>query len=261
MKKINWNYLAIGIFVLFTLIVSMSFILFIIKFSGSDISGRLGDWSDYSACITALFAYVSLVFIYITYKNQVIANKSQIVANENQASANNKLQFDSTFFNMLQTQREILSSLGKKYFKYRKANISGSYPVDYSGELKYDEALEMLKRRYQPSVHVDISSDMHYFRHLYHIIKLVHNSTFNEIQQREYIDIIQAQMSNEELFVMFYNVVFYGNKEYLSWLDDYGFFENVRPNGHLFDKLKVHFFPKTNFKYKAYEEYNGADNS
>lgn len=76
MKKINWNYLAIGIFVLFTLIVSMSFILFIIKFSGSDISGRLGDWSDYSACITALFAYVSLVFIYITYKNQVIANKS-----------------------------------------------------------------------------------------------------------------------------------------------------------------------------------------
>lgn len=258
--KEKWSYLAIAIFILFTLIVSISFIQFVLKFSGSDISGQLGDWSDYSACITALFAYVSLIFIYITYKNQVIANKSQIVANENQASVNNKLQFDSTFFNMLQTQREILSSLGKKHFKYRETNISGSYSVDYSGELKYDKALEMLKRRYQPSPHVDISSDMHYFRHLYHIIKLVHNSTFNETQQREYIDIIQAQMSNEELFVMFYNVVFYGNKEYLLWLDDYGFFENIRPNGTLFDKLKVHFFPNTNFKHKAYKESESVDN-
>jgi uncharacterized membrane protein len=246
MKNINWNYLATSVFILFTLIVSISFVLFVLKFSGSDISERLGDWSDYSACITALFAYVSLIFIYIAYKNQVIANKSQ-------ASANYKLQFDSTFFNMLQIQREILGSLAKGHFINRKASIIGSYSSDYSGELKYDDALKKIKKRYQPSPHTQISSDMHYFRHLYHIIKLVRNSDFNETQQREYIDIIQAQMSNEELFVMFYNVVFYGNKEYLLWLDDYGFFENIRPNGTLFDKLKVHFFPNTNFKHKAYE--------
>ena len=238
MKKINWNYLAIGIFVLFTLIVSISFILFILKFSGSDISEQLGDWSDYSACITALFAYVSLIFIYITYKNQ--------------SSANYKLQFDSIFFNMLQTQREILGSLEKGYFRYRKGSITGLSSSDYCSELKYDEALKIIKSRYQPSPHVDITSDMHYFRHLYHIIKLVHNSAFSEKQQREYIDIIQAQMSNEELFVMFYNVVYYGNEEYLSWLDDYGFFENIRPDGTLFDKLKKHFFPNTHFKHEAY---------
>ena len=237
--KEEWNYLAIAIFILFTLIVSISFIQFVLKFSGSDISERLDDWSDYSACITALFAYVSLIFIYITYKNQSLANY--------------KLQFDSTFFNMLQIQREILGSLAKGHFINRKACIIGSYSPDYSGELKYDDALKKIRKSYQPSPHTQISSDMHYFRHLYHIIKLVRNSAFNETQQREYIDIIQAQMSNEELFVMFYNVVFYGNKEYLLWLDDYGFFENIRPNGTLFDKLKVHFFPNTNFKHKAYE--------
>lgn len=247
MKKMNWNYLAIGIFVLFTLIVSISFILFVLKFSGSDISERLDDWSDYSACTTALFAYVSLIFIYITYKNQSLANY--------------KLQFDSTFFNMLQIQREILASLEKGHFIHRKGDIIGLHSSDYSGELKYNAALKIVKERYQPSPHVDISSDMHYFRHLYHIIKLVHNSAFNEKQQREYIDIIQAQMSNEELFVMFYNVVFYGNKEYLSWLNDYGFFENIRPDGTLFDKLKVHFFPNTNFKHKAYEVSKSTDNS
>lgn len=253
MKKTIWNRIAICFFVLFTLIVSVSFILFVLKFKGSDISEELRDWSDYSACITALFAYISLIFIYIAYKNQVIANRSQIVANENQAFSNYKLQFDSTFFNMLQIQREILASLGKGHFIHRKGSIIGLRSPDYSSALKYNDALKIIKERYQPSPHVDISSDMHYFRHLYHIIKLVHKSAFNEKQQREYIDIIQAQMSNEELFVMFYNVVFYGNKEYLLWLDDYVFFENIRPDGTLFDQLKVNFFPNTNFKHKAYE--------
>lgn len=253
MKKTIWNRIAICFFVLFTLIVSVSFILFVLKFKGSDISEELRDWSDYSACITALFAYISLIFIYIAYKNQVIANRSQIVANENQAFANYKLQFDSTFFNMLQIQREILRSLPGDYFHRKKNKIEFAFSLDYFSELKYHEALEYVQTAYKRSTGMNETHDMHYFRHLYHIIKLVHNSNFDDEQKREYIDLIQAQMSNEELFVMFYNVVNYGNKEYLLWLDDYAFLENIRPNGALFDRLKIHFFPKTIFKHKAHE--------
>lgn len=238
MKKKFWNYLALSLFTLFVIIVILSCFTFIKVFANNEISDKLGDWSDYSTCLAALFTFVSLTFIYLTYKKQ--------------SDSNYKLQFDSTFFNMLHTQREILNSLEQSFFKERYEQIKNYYPLSWSEELSTEKALKHVNTAYYRSLQESSdSSAMHYFRHLYHIVKLVHNSSFNYKEQCEYIDIIQAQMSNEELFVMFYNVVSFGNKEYLNWLDDYHFFENLRSTGSLFDKIKKLFFQKTIFKYPA----------
>lgn len=238
MKNNIWNCLAQGFLVLFTIIVVLSCIVFIGKFAGCEISDQLSDWNDYSVCLTALFAFISLMFIYLTYKKQT--------------DFNYKLQFDSTFFNMLQTQREILGSFEDGYFKERSTKIKDCCSTYWSEELSREEALQFVKKAYYGTMsHHDDSSVMHYFRHLYHIIKLIRNSSFNDKQKREYFDIIQAQMSNEELYVMFYNVVSFGNNEYLLWLDNSAFFENIRSTGTLFDKIKKHFFQETIFKYNA----------
>lgn len=238
MKNNIWNYLAQGFLVLFTIIVSLSCFIFIGKFGNSEISDQLDDWNDYSVCLTALFAFISLMFIYLTYKKQ--------------SDYNYKLQFDSTFFNMLQTQREILRSLEDGYFKKRTTRIKDYYPLSWSEKLSKKEALQRVRDAYYGTMpNNDDSGAMHYFRHLYHIIKLTHNSSFNDKQQREYLDIIQAQMSNEELYVMFYNVVSFGNNEYLLWLNNSAFFENIRSTGTLFDQIKTHFFKDTTFKYNA----------
>ncbi len=238
MKKKIGDYLALSLFTLFAIVVIFSCFKFVKVFANNEISDNLDDWSNYSTCLAALFTFVSLTFIYLTYKKQ--------------SDSNYKLQFDSTFFNMLHTQREILSSFGVCFFKQRYEKIMTYYPLSWSEELSSEEAFERVRKAYNLSLkEPDDSSAMHYFRHLYHIVKLVHNSSFNYKKKCEYINIIQAQMSNEELFVMFYNVVSFGNKECLQWLDYYRFFENLRSTGSLFDKIRKHFFHNTEFKYSA----------
>lgn len=238
MKKNLWNYLALSLFTLFAIVVILSCFKFIKVFANNEISDKLGDWSDYSTCLAALFTFVSLTFIYLTYKKQ--------------SDSNYKLQFDSTFFNMLHTQREILASFEKGYFIERLERIEMEHSTSWSEEITERQALAIVNGAYiQSKIGYYDNTIMHYFRHLYHIIKLIHNSSFDNEKQREYVDIIQAQMSNEELFVMFYNVISYNNREYIKWLDDYHFFENVKSSGTLFDKIKKIFFKKTVFKYNA----------
>lgn len=54
------------------------------------------------------------------------------------------------------------------------------YPLSWSEELSSEEAFERVRKAYNLSLkEPDDSSAMHYFRHLYHIVKLVHNSSFN----------------------------------------------------------------------------------
>ena len=88
----------------------------------------------------------------------------------------------------------------------------------------------------------------HYFRHLYHILKYTHES--NIVTKKKYIDIVQAQMSDDELYLVFYNGISKFGKEKLQpFLEEYGFLENIRSRGKIFDLHASQFYPKTKFKY------------
>ena len=97
---------------------------------------------------------------------------------------------------------------------------------------------------------------MHYFRHMYHIITFVNDSDVDLPMKKKYISLIQAQMSNEELLVMCFNVIHYcynkttENEEYIKLLDDYHFFKNLRcdVNNCLKQRLKS-IFEDTTFKH------------
>jgi oligoendopeptidase F len=80
----------------------------------------------------------------------------------------------------------------------------------------------------------------HYSRHLYHIVKYVNESAVSD--KKKYTDIIQAQMSDNELYATLYNAISeYRNTKFLPLLDKYGFFENIRNRGKVFDRLKEFF--------------------
>ncbi|MBV7440756.1 putative phage abortive infection protein [Weeksellaceae bacterium TAE3-ERU29] len=51
----------------------------------------------------------------------------------------------------------------------------------------------------------------HYYRHLFHIVKFISNSSIEESEKMKYLRVLRAQLSNYEQIMLFYN-----------WLSEYG---------------------------------------
>lgn len=120
--KINGRELLICFLLcVFFLIILFSVIVFINVFVRQGVSEDITDWGNYSMCVGALFTFVSLVLVYFTYREQSEAYRKQAEVNQQQlnkiqqqfelsqkeAQISNKMFFDSTFFNLLNVQRQI----------------------------------------------------------------------------------------------------------------------------------------------------------
>ncbi|WP_338470897.1 putative phage abortive infection protein [Niallia sp. XMNu-256] len=66
----------------------------------------------------------------------------------------------------------------------------------------------------------------HYYRNLYQLFKWVqkNNDKLSMEEQNEYIDIIRAQLSHFEIYLLYFNTNCYGKDEFSKLLDDYNFF-------------------------------------
>ena len=294
--KINGRELLICFLLcVFFLIILFSVIVFINVFVRQGVSEDITDWGNYSMCVGALFTFVSLVLVYFTYREQSEAYRKQAEVNQQQlnkiqqqfelsqkeAQISNKMFFDSTFFNLLNVQRQIhLECVSDKYnekgwengvFCKIKENIKKQYPKLKHIYTEADDVRNIIIEMYETSTDFSMRTSpneipsryvendiMYYFRNLYQIICHVHRNFLDEEEKKKYINIIQAQMSDEELLVMLFNVIHYtsknGNKEYLKILDDYGFFENLRSPYDDEDMQNLVFpikllFKKTTFKH------------
>ena len=242
-------------------------------FHDNGISKDTADWGTFGdyigGIIGTILSFFSIVLIYATYKNQVENSRLQ--------------QFETTFFNLLQNQREILKSIkgyietssivsrGEKASGYKEASeyiktisylinkcfdgatgrfVDDEHRTDTTVLENKEHFYERVNRSYK-KIYKDKEAELgHYFRHLYHIFKYVDESKIEN--RKKYIDIIQAQMSDNELHVTFYNGISeYGNKRFLPILNKYHFFENLTSRGEIFDKHKKLFYPQTPFKYHS----------
>lgn len=251
----------------FFLIILSSVIVFVKVFVYQCVSEDITDWGNYSMCLGTLFSFISVLLIYNTYREQSRAYQEQAKANNEQLVSTYRIQFDSTFFNLLSVQREIHSECINNTIKYKdgQGHEHECHSVFAYIKMKIQEheadlndlnyVLEIAKAREKIcNIYADVTNFkmrgvvtaektmivsreeydiMHYFRNLYHLICHVKNSLLSDSEKKKYIGIIQAQMSDEELLTMLFNVVHYivnnGNEGYFAILDDYHFFENLRP--------------------------------
>lgn len=229
----------------------------------SDNTSNWGTFGDYvGGVLGTILSFFSVVLIYATYKNQVASSLLQ--------------QFETTFFNLLNNQREILKSLSGHInvdiiFDDLEPRHADDYISGVAGEIydRFDgnkiiykdssgkiipniadtkEENEKIVDEVYLRIYKGKESELgHYFRHLYHIVKYVHESNISN--KKKYIDIIQAQMSDDELYVTLYNCIAeYGRQKFLPLLDTYSFFENVSGRGEIFKIHCKQFYPKTKFK-------------
>ena len=71
--------------------------------------------------------------------------------------------------------------------------------------------------------HVD-----HYFRHLYNVVKFVHQSDFSFEAKKFYTNLIRAQLSSEELGLLFYNCLSKREAKFKDLVEKYALLEDMR---------------------------------
>lgn len=98
-----------------------------------------------------------------------------------------------------------------------------------------------------------------YFRYVYtilhYIIRQKEAGELTQAEARNYIDLLQAQLSNDELGLLFYHALSNlgpnknGRDQFRQWLDEYGVLENL-DNTYLFHDSHAAFYPRTRFSFQ-----------
>ena len=232
------------------------------KIDFAESSGDFGVFGDYiGGTIGSIVGAISIYLVYITYTSQVKFARRQDEAMKRQ-------QFEATYFSLLEQQQMIRSQLkgnigddtyeGILYIQVLKSQLSDALSeLNYIQEQVTEENKVMLKNKIN-SLYMDfflpnVSNLGHYFRHLYHILKYVDDSHLSD--SKKYADLLQSQLSNDELYLLAINGISnYGRKKMLPLMDKYGLLENYNANGDMLTvRLLSIFYQKTKSKYLMFK--------
>jgi len=143
--------------------------------------------------------------------------------------------FENTFFQLIHLYNEIIGNLQSSSYseKFEKRDVINNYSIQLSQSFdsylktyKYDdfggytedsqkeiipnklEDVENLVFKTYDNFHFNISKQhlSNYFRTTYHVFKFIHKSSLiNDEEKQFYANIMRAQLSSDELFLIFYN--------------------------------------------------------
>lgn len=199
---------------------------------------KLGTFGDSFGALNTLFSGLAfaaiVVSIYIQSK-ELEATREDVHAQKIQQI---KQSFESSFFQLLQFNTQIINNFS--YLSpFTQANIINVVPVvglkcfekmreDFSSVcLNSDHwgtsSEERYNKFYSKFAHDQLG---HYFRNLYQIVKLVDTSNIDD--KKFYSNIIRAQLSTHELYLLFYNGLSdFGHDKFFPLLQRYAFFEHL----------------------------------
>ena len=232
--------------------------------------------------IGTFFTIIATLLIWFTYQSQKqeLIKTTEIAYEQSKTSKKqnetlNLQKFENTFFNMSATlmnipdklygalpkisykpdgSNEILGSIilssGKEYFNKTLKILKSKFSDKFDWKAIDDKTLEENTARiYNEFYDTWISGLDHYFRYLYNILKFIDNSEIDF--KKHYIDLLQAQLSNVELGLIFYNGIGrYGKTKLYPLLEKYNFLENLNDSA-IFMKnhTQIRLYPYTTFKF------------
>jgi hypothetical protein len=176
--------------------------------------GTNGDMFGGLTALFSGFAFAGIILTIIMQSQELKLQRDEMIDTRDVFKQQT---FENTFFQLLRTQLSITDSMdlhkksknnelvdtGRDCFKtfysnYRSILFTGN------GKLAPEEiGLEDAKEGYMKFYKRHQSDIGHYFRHLYHIIKFIHESDIPN--KKRYTGIVRAQLSSYELGLLFYN--------------------------------------------------------
>ena len=239
---------------------------------GANLGNNIGDFV--SGTIGIILTFVSTMFLFITFKAQQKQSK------ETKDDAD-RTRFEGTFFNLLSMYYNVRAEGDKQISQFSKCgsnNMSEFYVKfkeyysealnsnnDFSSAMKALEEKDIQETKFQTALYDLNLYDEYvkkqgcnagfYFRYVHNMVSFVLNHWNGKLDEiHTYLNFIQAEMSDEELGLLFYDSI--SNKgqdknhqyRFKQNLDDNSFLENISEQT-LLSRTHYKLFPKTNFRF------------
>lgn len=149
--------------------------------------------------------------------------------------------------------QKVVTQDKNKYSKLFSAFFIEDEDVHTSEPLDLELLKELVKEAYEDFYRTRYSFLGHYFRFVYHLIRFVDESRLTELEKKKYIDLIQSQMTSDELGLLLFNGIskIGINKSY-PLLEKYDFLSNLDTRVLPYPALLTKLYPQTHFKYLNY---------
>ena len=169
--------------------------------------------------------------------------------------------FENTFFQILSVHHQNVNSLvgqpksghpapqGRNCFKFYHSDFQKLVSTALNETPNHDKSKIDIIAQYVKYFKTNDSDLGHYFRTLYHIVKLVKNSEIDEQDKRKYTNIVRAQLSSYELILLYYNCLSqYGVEKFKPLIEEFGLLKNM-DSRHLLKE----FSPKIQYSESAFK--------
>lgn len=200
---------------------------------------KLGQFGDSFAVVNTLFSALALVGVAIAIAYQRHELKRQEEEFKEQGKQQRLQQFDATFFNMVNLLNEIIKGLHVRDISGRDVFIKLENSLKETHHEKRGEKNEPLE--YYNIDRIQKVYDFyfynceagnqlsHYFRSLYTILKFVECSALDYKIKKQYTSILRSQLSNSELFILFYNCLWQDKfATFRLLVEKYAFLEHIQ---------------------------------
>ncbi len=224
-----------------------------------------GTTGDMFGAVNALFtglAFAGVVYTVILQRNDLKIQQDELSTSKGEALEQKKVlnqqRFESTFFHLLDLQNEIIYNLqlngseGRKVFDdaYETLiillnGINARSILEEAGSQTYttfeithsittipttiSNARALLLSKYFPGYYNKYSSSFnHYFRNLYHTFKFIYFSDLEPAEKSFYASLCRAQLSQNELFAISFNILIdgYGRPNFLFLVKEFDILQN-----------------------------------
>lgn len=239
-------------------------------FGANGSAGNIGDF--FSGTIGVLLSFISTVLVIYTIWQQ---NKQFKLAQEEQRQG----RFEIAYYNLVgmidKTRQASENTLDKEtggkitdligcYNSFKEYVKDKEEPIEpNSSKIEIRNKLEALGLLYDEYVRSNQCYISFYFRFIYNAVMFVVNEYREEKNGEDtikrYLNILQSQMPDEELALLFYSSFSKFAKDsdgklgFKGILDQYNFFQNIG-KGVLLDESHYKLYPQTKFKFLNLDE-------
>jgi hypothetical protein len=244
--KTSRNLFKLFQFALYAIIIVFIINLFSIGKSGY---GEFGDF--FGGVLNPILTFLTFMGLLITIILQQSELKQSRKEFKGQKESLENQEFDNKFFQMLNLFNMVINNL--EYKLTHKDNLKGKQVFPKLKELLKDKIKpKTYKLQIDEYEHFKIEfnnfnnnydvSFKYYFINLYQILKYVDKNSINKREAKEYTNIIRAQLSKNELVLLFYNaigVIDFSKRKYKKLIEKYSLFEHLRYDD-IADNLSIH---------------------
>ncbi|WAE53781.1 putative phage abortive infection protein [Stutzerimonas frequens] len=185
-------------------------------------TSNFGEWGDFFGGvlnpILTFLTFMGLLITIVIQQTELRESRSELKRSADalleQAKNARKQNFESTFFKMLDTHSGIIESIDLAGINGNTTRGRDCFTTFYKRlQTKYNKRMLMtdkdkdLKALYSTYEEFWLEHQHelgHYFRFLYNIIRFIKES---DLQDGLYIRLIRAQLSDQELLLIFYNCI------------------------------------------------------